>query len=263
MSRLISDEIQIEERDAVCPEHGAYTSKRHRCFEHWLPWTGCDTCAAEAEAKRAEEEQAKKRHEAEQRRIARIDSAHKFSQIPYRYHNSGFDNYRPDCPEAAKALASCKSYAERWTEVYERGLNLIMTGTAGTGKTHLATAIMNYLIQREEANGRYTTAAKLIRAIRSTYNAESNESENQVVNMFSTIPLLIIDEIGVKYASDFDRAMLFEIIDNRYNDQLPTILISNLALSALTEVMGERSIDRLSEGGSVLAFQWDSHRGKS
>jgi DNA replication protein DnaC len=74
---------------------------------------------------------------------------------------------------------------------------------------------------------------------------------------------LIIDEVGVQFGSDTEKMIVFDIIDGRYSNMLPTILISNLALPDVKELIGERAIDRLREdGGVVVAMKWDSNRGK-
>jgi DNA replication protein DnaC len=74
---------------------------------------------------------------------------------------------------------------------------------------------------------------------------------------------LIIDEVGMQFGSDTEKMIIFDIIDGRYNNMLPTILISNLELSEVKELIGDRSIDRLREdGGVVVAMKWASNRGK-
>jgi DNA replication protein DnaC len=54
---------------------------------------------------------------------------------------------------------------------------------------------------------------------------------------------------------------LFDIIDKRYRDVKPTILISNLTKAELKGFLGERSFDRLREGGLWVDFLWESFRG--
>lgn len=54
---------------------------------------------------------------------------------------------------------------------------------------------------------------------------------------------------------------MFEILNGRYQELRPTILISNLNTDALESLLGQRIMDRYRECGSVLAFDWQSHRG--
>ncbi len=73
--------------------------------------------------------------------------------------------------------------------------------------------------------------------------------------------LLIIDEVGSQFGSDTEKLFIFEIIDGRYQEMKPTILISNLDINGIKESIGERCVDRLREGGgSMIAFNWESSR---
>ena len=81
--------------------------------------------------------------------------------------------------------------------------------------------------------------------------------------MYSKYELLVLDEIGVQFGSDAEKLIMFDIINERYEAMRPTILISNLALSGLSEFVGDRIVDRMKEnGGKLMVFDWESHRGK-
>lgn len=59
------------------------------------------------------------------------------------------------------------------------------------------------------------------------------------------------------------KMILFEIINTRYEKMRPTILISNLTREELVTFIGERVLDRMSDGGGcTLAFTWESYRSK-
>lgn len=65
----------------------------------------------------------------------------------------------------------------------------------------------------------------------------------------------------MQQASDNEQHILFNVIDGRYQNALPTIIISNLTVEGVTSYLGERSMDRLREGGGrVLQFLWESYR---
>lgn len=73
--------------------------------------------------------------------------------------------------------------------------------------------------------------------------------------------LLVIDEIGVQFGTETEKMILFDILNARYEQVKPSILISNLAIEELKTYIGERVLDRMWEGGgSILAFTWDSYR---
>ncbi len=111
----------------------------------------------------------------------------------------------------------------------------------------------------------YRTLGGILHAIRATFDGSSGQSEGSILDALIKPTLLVLDEVGVskETPSDFELTRLFAIINGRYERMLPTIVISNLGVKELPAAMGERSADRLREGGViVLPFTWDSHRGK-
>ena len=132
-------------------------------------------------------------------------------------------------------------------------------GGVGAGKTHLAVGIAHRLMEQ----GRiavFTSVINAIRRVKDTYRRDSGQSEAQVVAGFIRPDLLILDEVGVQFGSETEKMILFEIINGRYEQLKPTIVISNLA-DALTDYLGERVVDRLREGGGrMLIFDWPSYR---
>jgi len=69
--------------------------------------------------------------------------------------------------------------------------------------------------------------------------------------------------LGVKNATDYDRSLLFEIIDKRYQERLPTVVISNLKIAEIGPATDERMMDRLRDNCTVLVFDWGSYRGSA
>ena len=71
----------------------------------------------------------------------------------------------------------------------------------------------------------------------------------------------MLDEIGIQFGSDTERMYLFEVVNRRYENALPTVLISNLDRDKFRDEVGERVIDRLREdGGRMIAFSGESFR---
>jgi len=102
---------------------------------------------------------------------------------------------------------------------------------------------------------------RIIRKVKSTWDRNAEMTEEDVIRVYCQKDLLIIDEVGVQFGTDAEKIILFEIINERYAQMLPTILISNLTESELSNYIGERIIDRMKEGqGAVIKFDWDSYR---
>ena len=85
-------------------------------------------------------------------------------------------------------------------------------------------------------------------------------SEAQVLAQIGELPLLVIDEIGVQFGSAAEQLHLFEVLDRRYRNMKPTILLTNLDRDDLKGFVGDRVADRLSETANVVDFCWGPYR---
>lgn len=181
--------------------------------------------------------------------------------IARRFEACEFDNYQAINQDAAKNLASCQRYTHSWPERLKAGTGLVMTGNCGTGKNHLAVSIAKSIIRDHLAKVEITDVMRLTRAVKSTWRHNAEMTEEDVIERFASLDLLIIDEVGVQFGSPTEMTILQEIINARYESILPTILISNLTFDQLKETIGERIVDRVTDGGrNRLAFGWGSFR---
>lgn len=78
--------------------------------------------------------------------------------------------------------------------------------------------------------------------------------------LLSSIDLLVIDEVGVQRGSDDEKATLTDVINQRYRDMRPTILLTNLPGNDLKELLGPRVMSRLTEKATFVSFKWDDWR---
>lgn len=183
--------------------------------------------------------------------------------IPARFENCTLQNYEPVNDDAKRALKVCQAYASRWPERLQKGGGLVMCGKPGTGKNHLALAIARHAITEHQSSAVFTTALKIAREYKSTWSKTATRCEDDVIAHFTRADLLIIDEVGVQFGSEAEKLIMFEIINTRYERMKPTILISNQTKDELAAFIGERVIDRMSDGGGcTLSFTWDSYRSK-
>lgn len=237
-----------------CPEHGAYTSAGTRYMGRREIWTPCPDCE---EGRLARERQAKAHQHAEQARKA-LESAIGEACVPARFIGRTLDNFVADTPEKERALEIARDFVENFEARAERGACLIFSGMPGTGKSHLATAVLQALMPAKV--GLYTTCMNVIRAVRGTWRKDSEMSESQVLQVYGSVPLLVLDEIGVQYGTDGEQTILFDVIDRRYRDMQPTIFLTNQSPEGLKQFLGERAYDRLRETSTVVQFDWASHR---
>jgi DNA replication protein DnaC len=159
-------------------------------------------------------------------------------------------------------LKIAKRLAKKIAEEPAGGWSLILCGNVGTGKTHLACAIALAAIEAD-LQPRYETVLSAMRSIKETYSKASEITEQQAINTLVNYDLLILDEIGVQTGSEYEKTLLFEVINERYQWRKSTILISNLTREMLGDYLGERTMDRFKETGGVVPFGWESQRGKA
>lgn len=225
-------------------------------------WSGCPVCADEqTEIENAE------RKEQERQDMAKKAAALKAKDwqdkmqrcgIPPRFTDRTFANYVAEDQEQQKALEYAMEYASGFDEAPGRCAMFI--GTPGTGKTHLAMAIGLDLLEK----GKSVLAITVLRAVRrikDTWGKNSTETESEAVESLVWPDLLILDEVGVQFGSETEKNLLFDVINERYEQRKSTLLISNLNSSEVEKYLGERIIDRMREdGGRCIVFRWKSYR---
>lgn len=237
-----------------CDIHGEYKSAGTRYLGTREIWTVCPDCA---EARLATERHKEAQAEAE-RQQANIAALIDQAAIPARFVGRSFDNFRAETKAQQAALEVAQSFAESFEQHFKAGTGLIFSGLPGTGKSHLAASVLQSIMPAH--CGMYVTCMGMIRAIRGTWRKDSESSESEVLKTLCTVPLLVLDEIGVQYGTDGEQTIIFDVLDRRYRDMKPTILLTNQAKQGFKEYIGERSFDRLVETSRWVAFDWDSYR---
>ena len=106
---------------------------------------------------------------------------------------------------------------------------LILQGVNGCGKTHLAAAIVNYRYQAGQL-ALFIVVPEFLDHLRSTFNPESKGSYDQLFESVKTAPLLVLDDFGEQSTTPWAREKLYQVINYRYNAQLPTIVTTVLTL---------------------------------
>lgn len=242
--------------DRFCKNHGGYTATTISVFGGKKIYSPCPVCADETERRGRRDAEKEK----EAKKAYKIKELMGQSGITKRFLSSSIENYRAITQPQKTALDIVQKYFINFQHRKEQGCSLVFCGLPGTGKTHLACAIGNLLIQ-ECVSVVYSTVYKAIGDVKSTYNRNSEKSEYQVIELFKQPELLILDEVGVQFGTDAEKLILYQIINGRYENILPTIMISNLPQKDLSGYIGERCVDRFREGGgAVITFDWDSYR---
>lgn len=259
---MVSDDKDFgnSTEQSVCEIHGEYQCNvatiMGRKFRQ-----GCGECNKIANQKREEEAKERALFTARYEMSVKLGSA----LIPKRFQGKTFDTYFAETDQQKAALAKCVEYAENFEAHKRAGRCMLLLGKPGTGKTHLSIAIANHIMLESSHTAVYRTIGGVLQDIRESYDSSASTNEGWILKGLVAPSLLVLDEIGAskEKPSEFELTTLFSIINGRYEKELPTVIVSNLGPKELAASIGERSADRLREGGViVLPFTWDSQRGK-
>lgn len=171
-----------------------------------------------------------------------------------------FLNWYKDKKRYALILQQCVEFAEKIC-AREKVDNLFLSGSIGTGKTHLCSAIANYVLQAG-VNVAYLKIGIMLDLIReSKYNFEKNAVvfSDRLKSLYR-VDLLIIDDLGTEVATDFVREQLFYLFDERINFRLPWIISTNLLPNEIGAIYEDRLSDRILGTSTILKFTGPSIR---
>lgn len=130
------------------------------------------------------------------------------------YETATLGTYEAKTESQKEALRACKHLKEGEIK------KLILLGSNGVGKTHLASALVKLM------NGKIITAYEMYALYRSCFSGQNSEID--LLHKFSSYPLLVIDEFGRTKGSEAEDNFLSAILDARHSDGLPTMILSNL-----------------------------------
>ena len=119
---------------------------------------------------------------------------------------------------------------------------LVLQGVNGCGKTHLAAAIANHRF-KEGKPVKFVVVPDLLDHLRSTFNPESPVSYDQLFEEVKNAPLLILDDLGKQSTTPWAQEKLYQIINHRYNHQLPTVVTTNCKTDDLDPPLSSRLVD--------------------
>ena len=163
-------------------------------------------------------------------------------------------NYGGANASLSRALVQARQFAKSYP--WDTGGNgLLLTGSIGVGKTHLAVGILQAVIAERGAKGMFFDYRDLLAQVRNSYNRGVEATELEVLRPVFEAEVLVLDELGASKPTDWVWDTVAHILNTRYNDRRTTIITTNYTNLApggskeetLGDRIGERMRSRLQE----------------
>jgi DNA replication protein DnaC len=189
---------------------------------------------------------------------ARAEALFAAARIPKRYEHCELSNFEFEGPQLN--LAPARMAACRFVEEYPVDkTGLLLVGTIGTGKTHLAVGIAKALIREKGISCLFYDYRELLKEIQNSYNASVQTTELGLLKPVFDAEVLVLDELGAVRPSEWVWDTVSLILNTRYNDNRTTIITTNFsdepaaavartlspARAARDETLGDRIGERM------------------
>lgn len=229
----------------------------------------CDCLEAEKAAEEAEKRRndEKAARNAEKKRAA-IRARIEASGLPTALLEAKMSLFEQDTPQRRKAYAEAIAFAKGITGRDMFAPWLYIAGNVGTGKTFLAACLAADLMRRG-VKVLWTRAADMLQAIRQTYNPGARESDADVMARYAGAELIVIDDLGKEKPTDWATERIYNLLDYRYNRNLPVLITSNYGARDLRQRMtppeddgmtAEAIVDRIRERCRLAILDGSSRR---
>jgi DNA replication protein DnaC len=163
--------------------------------------------------------------------------------IPKRYEHCTLESYEPNFSSSNRTLEKALVLARKFVENYRletNGTGLLLTGSIGVGKTHLAVGILQSLVSEHGATGLFYDYRDLLKQVQNSYNNQVRETELEILRPVFDAEVLVLDELGAAKPTDWVWDTVAHILNTRYNDRRTTIITTNYSnLGPLGSVGGD------------------------
>lgn len=167
----------------------------------------------------------------------RLEKLRKLSNLN-AFSASSFQDFDESIPGTQLAFEEALSFAgdptHRW---------LVLSGPVGVGKTHLAVAIAQHAIEQNSMAAYFAAVPDLMDHLRSSFAPGSEEGYDERFEEIRTAQLLVLDDLGTENATPWAQEKLYQIINHRYVDRLPTVITTNVDIHSIDDRIASRMLD--------------------
>lgn len=181
-----------------------------------------------------------RRQESIDKRVGRLRSLGNLEHLKeMTFERFQVDGHRS--PDISMGLRGALDTAQRFAEDPKGWL--LITGGYGCGKTHLAAAIANARIAQRHV-ALFVVVPDLLDHLRATYAPSSPVSYDQRFDQVRNVELLILDDLGTQNTTPWAAEKLYQLLNHRYNADLPTVITTNLRIDDLDPRLASRLRDK-------------------
>jgi DNA replication protein DnaC len=167
----------------------------------------------------------------------------------------------------ANLIARGRSAGAREQEQYKRCVDdarafadapdgwLLLSGASGCGKTHIAAAVVNRLLERGEPV-LFVVVPDLLDHLRAAYQPGAEIGYDELFERVRNAPVLVLDDLGTQAPTPWAQEKLFQLINHRFNMRLPTVVTTNL----LPEQIDDRLRTRLTDASIAHVYVLEARR---
>ncbi len=228
-------EKMVENATAVCPHCGGLGLTLVR--------RGGEQFAAECICRTSQKEE------------LRLRRAH----IPERYTHCSLESFDTGFRGADRSLGMALMATRRFAEGYPletEGRGLLLTGSIGAGKTHLAVGLLRELIEQRGATGIFCDYRDLLKQIQNSYNPQVATTELEILRPVFEAEILVLDELGAVKPTDWVWDTVAHVLNTRYNDKKTTLITTNYpnlpsALVQTQSSITDRDVSRISPASTA------------
>jgi DNA replication protein DnaC len=154
------------------------------------------------------------------------------AHVPRRYEHCTLADYETSFRGAHASLSPALLTARRFVEdfpVHTEGKGLLLVGSIGVGKTHLAVGVLEALVREKGAAGLFCDYRDLLKQVQNSYSPTVAATELEVLRPVFEAEVLVLDELGASKPTEWVWDTVAHILNTRYNDKRTTIFTTNYA----------------------------------
>ncbi len=198
---------------------------------------------------------AKYKTQQEQKRIAKLMGV---GGVGERFRSRSFATFQ-ETSATRGAVHACKRFCDE-VKHNPKAQGLMLMGGYGTGKTHLAVAILR---ETAEAGipGMFVVVPDLLGKMRASFGQKDGKAE-ELVTTAKNAQLLVLDDLGAENPSPWVVELVYVLINHRYEHMLPTVITTNCSGRELEATFGRRIVSRLAEMTVPVNIRAEDYRMK-